>query len=179
MLKSGLVGGRGGFESELFGHVGPVAFRADPLFRNGLDPVADLGTGIGGNGVFDGSFVVVDEESGREEVGELLFELVKLDCGADGVRGATAEVSLVVDGRAFWSEIYFGGQCLEVDESGAEQVVAVVGKVWDPAVAWGAGGGSGCGCSGFAGSRFLGSTCAHGGAEKRRSTALSQGVAEV
>ncbi len=128
-----------GFDGEFAGVVGPVGFGADALLGHGFDPVADLGAGVRGDGVFGGSFVVVDEEAGGNEVGEALFEAVEFDGGANGIGGAGAEVALVVNGGALGAEVDLGGQGSQVFDACGEEMIAVVGEVWEPAVLGGDG----------------------------------------
>ena len=141
-----------GLERELADIVRPLGLRADALFGDGFDAVADLGAGVGGNGVFGRPFVVVNKEAGGREVGETLFEAVEFNGGADGVGGAGAEVALIVNGGAFGAEVDLGGQGAQVFEAGGEEMIAVVGEVGEPAVFGGRRKG-GFGFPGFHGSR--------------------------
>ena len=83
----------------------PIVLGRSAQLGNRLDTIANLRSGILINGAFDHSLVVIDEQARRREFPRALFALIELDCGADAVRGAASELSLVVDRRALRAQI--------------------------------------------------------------------------
>jgi hypothetical protein len=65
-----------------------------------FDAVADLRAAVRSDRVFDGAFVVINEQARRREIGQLLLQPVELDGAGDGIGGATAELALVINRRA-------------------------------------------------------------------------------
>src|SRR5438309_8828353 len=111
MLRPFPVTGSGRFGFEPGNKIGPHWLGTGTLFGHGLDPVAEHGAGVGVDGAFDDALVVVNEETRwDEDLRELLFHLVELDGAADGVAGATSQLSLIVNRRALFAQIDTGRQ---------------------------------------------------------------------
>jgi hypothetical protein len=66
---------------------------------------------------------------------ELLFHLVELDGAGDGVGGATAELALIVNGRAFFSQVDLGRQGAKEGGWRGVKKIALIGDIGDPPVA--------------------------------------------
>ena len=62
MIQCVFVTGRGRFNFEFGNKVWPDFFRTGALFGQSLDAVADHSAGIGLDGVFNGAFVIVNEQ---------------------------------------------------------------------------------------------------------------------
>ena len=122
------------FEFKLTDDIRPEGLGTGALFGYGFYPVAEHGAGVGGDAAFEDAFVVVDEEArGDEDLREALFHLVELDGAADGVSGATAELALVVNGRAFAAEIDARRKGAEEGGRRGVEEIALVGAIGDPA----------------------------------------------
>ena len=107
------------------------------MFGHGLDPVTEHGAGIDVDRAFDDALVVVDEETrGNEDLRELLFHLVELDGAGDGVGGAASQLALVVNGRAFCSQVDLGRQGAKEGGWRGVKEIALIGDIGDPAVAF-------------------------------------------
>jgi hypothetical protein len=125
------------FGFELTYTIWPHRLGTGALFGYGLDPVTEHGAGIGVNRAFDDAFVVVNEETrGDKDLGKLLFHLVELDSAGDGVGGARSELALVVNGRAFCAEIDLGRKGAQECWGRGVKVIALIGDIGDPAVAF-------------------------------------------
>src|SRR5690349_7321048 len=106
MLRPFRVAGSGRFAFEPGNEIWPHRLGTGALFCYGLDPVAEHGAGVGIDGAFDDALVVVDKETRwNEDLREPLFHLVELDGAADGIGGATSQLALIVNGRAFRAQI--------------------------------------------------------------------------
>ena len=107
------------------------------MFGHGFDPVTEHRAGIGVDGAFDDAFVVVNEETrGNEDLGKLLFHLIELDGAGDGVGSAAPQLTLVVKWRALCSEIDLGRQGAKEGGWRGVKIIALIGDIGDPAVAF-------------------------------------------
>mmetsp|Transcript_87398 Transcript_87398/g.219969 ORF Transcript_87398/g.219969 Transcript_87398/m.219969 type:complete len:255 (-) Transcript_87398:21-785(-) len=116
-----------GLHGELLLVVGPESLATDPDLVQGLDAVAYVGAGILGDGALHRALVVVDEEPRRNEVLDVLPDLVVVEGGTQRVSRAAAQVALVVD-----REMLRGAQidvCREVAGLGGGQVEGPVAEV--------------------------------------------------
>src|SRR5205823_1458847 len=137
MLRSFRVAGSGRFGFESGNKIRPYWLGTGTLFGHGLDPVAEHGAGVGIDGALDDALVVIDEETRwNEDLREPLFHLVELDGAADGIGGATSQLALIVNGRAFRAEIDPGRYSAEKGRRRGVKIIALVGDVGDPAVAF-------------------------------------------
>jgi hypothetical protein len=115
--------------------VGPFGFGAITLFADAFDTIANLRAAVGINRVFDGAFVVIDEQARRREnLRELLFHPVELNGGGDGIGGATAELALVVNQRALRAQVHFGRRRGGQLNGRAIELVAMVRQIRKPAI---------------------------------------------
>ncbi len=64
---------------------------------------------------------------------EVLLDLVELDGSADGVRGATAELALIINGRALAAQINLRRKRAEECRGRGVEEIALVGAIGDPA----------------------------------------------
>src|SRR5438477_2104296 len=95
---------RSGFEPG--NEIWPHRLGTGALFGHGLDPGAEHSAGVGIDSALDDALVVIGEETRwNEDLREPLFHLVELDGAADGIGGATSQLALIVNGRAFRAEI--------------------------------------------------------------------------
>src|SRR5205807_1126757 len=100
------IAGRGRFGFEPGNEIRPHRLGTGALFDDSFYPVAEHGARVGVGGPFDDALVVVDEETrGNKDLREPLFHLVELDGAADGITGATAQLALIVNGRALRTQI--------------------------------------------------------------------------
>jgi len=99
-------------------------------------PVANLRAAVGINCVFDGAFVVINEQARRRENSARVFaSSVKLNGSGDGVRGATAQFQLVIKPAGIAGE----GQLLAGNAPGqfhrcGVKMVAFIRQIGQPAV---------------------------------------------
>ena len=135
LCRLGITGSRR-FGVKLINKVRPHRLGTGPLFGHGLDPVPKHGAGIGIHHAFDDALVVVDEETRRQKnLREMLFHLVKLDGAGDGVGSATAELALVVYGRALCAQIDLAWKGAKEGGWRGVKEIALIGNIGDPAVA--------------------------------------------
>ena len=125
------------FGFEFVNKVWPDRLGTGALFGYSFDPVAEHGAGVGVDGPFDDALVVIDEETRRnEDLREALFHLVELNRAADGVGGATTELALIVNRRAFCSEVDLGRQGAKEGGWRGVKEIALIGDIGNPAVAF-------------------------------------------
>src|SRR5207244_10696133 len=111
----------------------PLGFRASALFGDTFYPVANLRAVIERHAALDASFVIINEETRRNEVAQFLLLAIELDGRGDCVRGAGTDVSLVVNPRAMPAEIGLGGKHTQLRQRRRVKVITVIGKVRHPA----------------------------------------------
>jgi hypothetical protein len=85
--------------------------------------------------VFDGAFVVINEQARRREnLREPLLHPVKLNGSGNGVGGATAELALVINRRALRAKVNFGRQYTGQFHRCGVKMVALIRQIGQPAV---------------------------------------------
>src|SRR5207248_4410104 len=100
---------------------------------HGLHTVAQRGAAVAGDGVFNHTLVVVDEQARRRQELQFLPLALEVNARADRVRGATAKLSLIVNRRAQRVQIHFWRQMLSY-APGREQAIALIGYIGETAV---------------------------------------------
>ena len=123
---------RRGLRRELREDVRPHRLGAHALIRERLHPVAQLRAAVLVHRALDDALVVVDEQPRRDEVRLLLLEQLELERAADRIRGARAELPLIVDGRHLRAQIDGGWQRGRGAPRNAKREVALVGKIRNP-----------------------------------------------
>jgi hypothetical protein len=104
------------------------------LVRNRFNSIPDHRTAVGAGGTFKDAFVVVDEEARRDkDLGQALFHLVELDRTSDGVGGAAAKLSLVINWRTLPAQIDSRRQSTEHCHRRGVKEIAVIRQIRDPA----------------------------------------------
>jgi hypothetical protein len=135
LSRLGITGSRG-FGVKPINKIRPHRLGTGPLFSHSLNPVAEHGAGIGIHRAFDDALVVVDEETRRQKnLREFLFHLIELDGAGDGVGSATAELALVVNGRALFAQIDLRWKGAKEGGRRGVKEIALIGNIGDPAVA--------------------------------------------
>src|SRR5690242_16812500 len=105
-LQRGAVTALGRLVRKALDVVRPDVLRAETALDDGLDAIANLRAGIAVHRPFERSRVVVDEASrGHHRRRLTLFLLEELQGAGDRVRGARAQLALVVAGGEAASEI--------------------------------------------------------------------------
>jgi hypothetical protein len=89
------------------------------LFGNALYSIANLCPVIEGHAVLNASLVIINEETRRNEIAQFLLLAIELDGRSDCVRGAGADLSLIVNPRAMSAQIGLSGGTRSL-ASGAE-----------------------------------------------------------
>src|SRR5262249_15130780 len=80
--------------------VRPQRLRTYALLGHRLDAVTDLCAAVDENAVLDRPLVVIDEQPRGNEICHLLLPLIDPNGPGDGIGGATADLSLIVNRRA-------------------------------------------------------------------------------
>jgi len=108
-----------------------------PLLRHALDAVTEHRAGVLVDRPLDDALVVVDEQArGREDVRLRLLRLVELQRPGDRLRGAAAQLPLIVDGRACGAEIRARRQRPERRWRRGENPIPMIREIRNPSVAF-------------------------------------------
>src|SRR5579862_1931130 len=90
---------RGWLVGKLGDVVGPVRLRWSAQLSDDFHAIANLGSAVGVYCMFEDSFVVINEQPRRGKPIQVLLHLLELNSPGNGVSGATAQLSLVINGR--------------------------------------------------------------------------------
>lgn len=107
--------------------IGPFGFRARALFADTLDSIANLSAVVDRHTVLHASFVVINEQTRRDEIGEFLFLAIELDGRGDRVRGAGTDLSLIVNRRAMFAQIGLAWKWAQFRHRRRIEMIAIIG----------------------------------------------------
>src|SRR5262249_11700131 len=102
------------------------------LARDALDAVADHGAAVTVDGAFDHPLIVVDKQTGGDEVWFVLFHAVELDRPCNSIGRTTPELPLIIYRGTIRTQVDLGWECTQVDQRCGVEVIAMVRKVGDP-----------------------------------------------
>src|SRR5690349_6210057 len=92
--------------------IGPLRLWANAALIDDLHAITQSRPAIRMHGMLQYPFIVVDEEARRHEVLQSLFQQAEFKSTPNGVCGAAAQLSLIIDGRTVAHQIDLFWQAL-------------------------------------------------------------------
>jgi hypothetical protein len=125
---------RAWFLFEIGNLVGPIFLGADALLGERFDSVTQETAAIVVRGAFDRAFVVVNKEPAKIDIRTAVLELEKLERADKRMRGARAELALILNRRTFFPQIHFRRQFHDSRLDCGVGEIAMIRQIGQPAV---------------------------------------------